>query len=169
MFVIRHFTIESVRPFAAVFLLSVALCLLCVTGLSQERLEPGDKDRCPVCGMYVDQYPNWISGITFKSGRRVFFDGPKDLFRYYLNMSKYEKDAAREDVVSIVVTDYYSTEPVNAKEAFFVLGSDVKGPMGKELVPLADRAQAETFLKDHQGEKILAFDEVTAAVLSQLR
>ena len=61
-----------------------------------------------MCGTYVDQYPNRISGITFKSGRRVFFDGPKDLFRYYLNLSKYEKDAAREDVVSIVVTDYYS-------------------------------------------------------------
>ena len=30
-----------------------------------------------------------------------------------------------------------------AKEAFFVIGSDVYGPMGHELIPFASKADAE--------------------------
>jgi nitrous oxide reductase accessory protein NosL len=32
--------------------------------------------------------------------------------------------------------------------------------MGHELIPLASRADAEEFLADHQGRRILRFDEV---------
>jgi nitrous oxide reductase accessory protein NosL len=40
----------------------------------------------------------------------------------------------------------------------FVTGSDVLGPMGKELVPILGREAAETFRRDHAGEKLLRFD-----------
>ena len=49
-----------------------------------------------------------------------------------------------------------------------MIGSDVLGPMGHELVPLATRADAEDFVKDHKGRRILRFDDVTAEVLAQL-
>ena len=119
--------------------------------------------------MYVDQYRNWLASIVFEEGRTVFFDGPKDMFRFYLNMSKYEKSATPEDITEIYVTDYYSTKLIDARKAFFVMGSDVKGPMGKELVPIGDKVQAETFLKDHGGQRILEFDQVTNAVFPELK
>lgn len=160
--------IEGKPYFAMTFLAAMFLCFA-ATGLPQEDDKPSNKDRCPVCGMYVDRHPHWIARIVLKDGRRVFFDGPKDMFRYYLNMSQYEKSATLEDISEIYVADYYSTKPIKASEAFFVVGSDVKGPMGKELVPLGNKAEAETFLKDHQGEKILEFDEVTSSVLPGLQ
>jgi nitrous oxide reductase accessory protein NosL len=36
------------------------------------------------------------------------------------------------------------------------------------LIPLASRADAEEFLRDHQGKRILRFEEVTRAVIAQL-
>ena len=58
------------------------------------------------------------------------------------------------------VTDYYSLEPIDGRAAFYVIGSDVFGPMGKELVPFARREDAEEFLRDHSGRRIIVFDEI---------
>ncbi len=43
-------------------------------------VRPGPKDKCPVCGMFVSRYPDWIASMRFKDGSSAFFDGPKDLF-----------------------------------------------------------------------------------------
>jgi nitrous oxide reductase accessory protein NosL len=40
--------------------------------------------------------------------------------------------------------------------------------MGHELVPLATQAEAEEFMRDHQGRRILRFDDVNPALLEQL-
>ncbi len=45
------------------------------------------------------------------------------------------------------------------------MGSDVVGPMGDDLIPVAEHA--ERFARDHGG-RVLAFDEVDAAVLDAL-
>ena len=66
------------------------------------------------------------------------------------------------------MTDFYSLGRIEAQKAFFVVGSDVLGPMGHELVPLATRADAEDFLKDHKGKRILGFAEVTRELAVKL-
>jgi nitrous oxide reductase accessory protein NosL len=66
----------------------------------------------------------------------------------------------QRDVAAVFVTDYYALEPIDAKSALYVVGSDVYGPMGKELIPFARRADAEEFLRDHGGRKIVRFGEV---------
>jgi nitrous oxide reductase accessory protein NosL len=71
-------------------------------------------------------------------------------------------------VASIAVTDYYAVEPIAARDAWYVVGSDVLGPMGHELVPLATEAEAKDFLRDHKGKAILRFDQVTPEWLSRL-
>jgi nitrous oxide reductase accessory protein NosL len=40
--------------------------------------------------------------------------------------------------------------------------------MGHELVPLASKEDAEDFLKEHKGRKILRFDEVARALPGRL-
>jgi nitrous oxide reductase accessory protein NosL len=119
---------------------------------------PGPKERCPVCGMFVAKYRNWIATAVFRDGTQVFFDGPKDMFRYYFKISTYGRRA--EEVEGLFVTEYYSTERLPVREVFFVTGSDVPGPMGQELVPVQGREAAESFFRDHRGEKILTFDGV---------
>jgi nitrous oxide reductase accessory protein NosL len=65
----------------------------------------------------------------------------------------------------VYVTDYYSTRPIDGRTASYVVGSDIMGPMGAELVPTADRSHAETLLKDHGGERVVGFGEVTAELV----
>ena len=126
-----------------------------------EPRPPGPGDRCAVCGMFVEKYHPWVATIAFADGAQVFFDGPKDLFRYLLDPEKFKvKDRA---ISEVYVTDYYRVRLIDAKTAFFVVGSDVMGPMGGELVPLEKRDDAETFALDHKGQEILEFDDMTLA------
>ena len=129
---------------------------------------PSAKDKCAVCGMFVAPYPNWLGVIVYKDGGRFFFDGPKDLFTYYLAPEKYGSARKGADIPGIYVKDYYSVAAIDGRKAFYVIGSDVRGPMGKELVPFAKKADADGFLKDHNGRKVLSFDEITRATLNSL-
>lgn len=129
---------------------------------------PGPGDKCPVCGMFVAKYPDWIGWAELSDGKRLVFDGPKDLFKFVLEPGRYLPSRTRADVKAVTVTDYYALAPVDARSASFVLGSDVYGPMGRELVPFAKRADAEEFLRDHHGARVLSFDEVTADLVGSL-
>jgi len=129
---------------------------------------PSARDKCAVCGMFVAPYPNWLGVIVYKDGGTFFFDGPKDLFTYYLAPEKYGPAGKRADIADIYVTDYYSVAAIDGRKAFYVIGSDVRGPMGKEPVPFAKKSDADGFLKDHHGKKVLSFDEITLATLKSL-
>ena len=129
---------------------------------------PSAKDKCPVCGMFVAPYPNWLGVVVYKDGGRSYFDGPKDLLTYYFAPEKYGSARTRADIADIYVTDYYSVSAIDGRKAFYVIGSDVRGPMGKELVPFAKKTDADGFLKDHHGKKVLSFDEITPATLKSL-
>lgn len=129
---------------------------------------PSAKDKCPVCGMFVSKYPDWTAVVTFKDSSSLFFDGAKDLFAYYHNIRKYTPTRNQGSISAIRVKDYYSLKPIDARQAQYVIGSDVYGPMGKELVPFEKPADAQAFLKDHRGKRILGFDEITPAILKTL-
>ena len=118
--------------------------------------------------MMVAPSPNWLTIIVFKDGTQAFFDGPKDMFRFYFDISKYRKNATVKDVAAIHVTDYYTTALVPAGDVLFVLGSDVRGPMGHELVPVKGKEAAESFRRDHHGKQILDFDEITRDVVAKI-
>jgi nitrous oxide reductase accessory protein NosL len=130
--------------------------------------DPAPRDLCPVCGMVVSKYPAWIGTVVYKDGHAHHFDGAKDLFKYLFDVSRYVKGHRVQDIVRIGVTEYYAVKRIDARIAWYVIGSDVLGPMGRELIPLASRADAEEFLHDHQGKRILRFEEVTRAVIDRL-
>ncbi len=129
---------------------------------------PPVQAKCPVCGMFVAKYPDWTGAVALRDGATVYFDGPKDLFAYYLNPGKYDRGRKRDDIVAVFVRDYYSLAFVDGRQAFYVVGSDVHGPMGKELVPFSKKTDADDFLRDHSGKKVLRFGEVTGATLKDL-
>lgn len=137
-------------------------------GLAQSQPKPGPKDLCPVCGMLVSKYPNWTAVVTWKNGHAHFFDGAKDMFKFLHDLPKYAAGHRKEEITGIYVTDFYNLERIDARKAIFVIGSDVLGPMGHELVPLANKTDAEDFLKDHKGKKSLDFNMVVADILVQI-
>ena len=148
--------------------------MICVLSLSYAvaaepgPLQPSKKDKCPVCGMFIYKYPDWVGEIIFKDGSMAFFDGAKDLFKYYFNLKKYNPEKTIKDIVSIYVTEYYDMKIIDAKNAFFVVGSDVYGPMGKELIPFVNKADAEAFQKDHKGKRILRFEDIKPDIIKKL-
>ena len=146
------------RAFAVLLTVFIGSNLTWVTPAA-EPARPTSSDRCKVCGMFVEKYRNWIAIVSFEDGAQLFFDGPKDMFKYILNPKKY--NGRTSGISGVFVTDYYSTRFIDAREAFFVAGSDVMGPMGHELVSIGNADDARTFLEDHAGTAILSFGEVT--------
>ena len=147
-----------------------AVLLIIGTGLAETKdpLQPAKKDKCPVCGMFVYKYPDWLAEIIFKDGSVDFFDGAKDLFKYYFSLNKYRPGKNKKDIAAIYVMEYYDMQLIDARKAFFVMGSDIYGPMGHELIPFAAEADARAFMKDHKGKRILRFQAITPKVIHKL-
>jgi copper chaperone NosL len=142
------------------------------TAISQAEdmapVKPGPKDKCPVCGMFIAKYPDFIAIISFKDGTHVFFDGVKDMMKYYFNLKRYSPGKKIEDMASLHVTDYYRLIPINGYTAFYVSGSDIYGPMGRELIPFENKKDAEEFLKNHHGRAVFGFQDITDGVVKGL-
>lgn len=154
--------------FQAAIVTVISLTLSATPDPSTAEKTSKPKGNCAVCGMYVANFPDWAASITFKDGAQAWFDGPKDLFTFLLALRRYAPKRTASEIITIQVKDYYGLKAIDARKAFFVLGSDVMGPMGKELVPFATEAAARDFLKDHRGRKILAFQEITSAAMKEL-
>lgn len=159
--------------YTQLFMKALLFCLMFVPALvlGEERAEfpdPGLKDTCPVCGMFVAKYPEWIATVLYRDGHAHHFDGAKDLFKYLLQFEKWAPGHDKADIVEIGVTEYYGLGRIRAKDAWYVIGSDVLGPMGHELIPLESREDAEEFLYDHAGTRIMRFDEVEYSLLEKL-
>jgi nitrous oxide reductase accessory protein NosL len=162
---------ERASPFPRYWLAALLLTLGLLSPVWSTDLQlpdPGPKDTCPVCGMFVALYPDWVATVLYKDGHAHHFDGAKDLFKYLLNLPKYAPDHQSADIAVIGVTEYYGVTRIDARAAWYVIGSDILGPMGHELVPLATQAGAEEFLKDHQGRRMVRFDEITVELLENL-
>lgn len=128
----------------------------------------GVRDKCPVCGMFIAKYPDWVASMTDKDGKIFFFDGVKDLCKFYFVPGKYGYKEPPAGWKDISVTDYYDVRPIDGRKAFYVIGSDVYGPMGKELIPFERKEDAREFLHDHHGTRIISFEEVTRDLLLSL-
>ncbi|MCK9545669.1 MAG: nitrous oxide reductase accessory protein NosL [Sulfurospirillaceae bacterium] len=132
---------------------------------SDRQIDVPKDAKCPVCGMFVAKYPKWAAYIKNEKGE-FYFDGVKDMMKFIFN----PKDYAHEpfEIIEAKVTDYYTLEALEAKDAFYVVGSDVYGPMGNELIPFSKESNAKTFRDDHKGKQIVSFDEITPELVKTL-
>ncbi len=152
-----------------ILILTIALTLSLWFSFSQgddrKPVKPSSKDKCPVCGMFVAKYPDFLAQVLFKDGSSAFFDGTKDMFKYYLDLKKYQPSKSVSDIDRIYVTNYYDLTLTDGRSAYYVLGSDIYGPMGRELIPFDKEADAKEFMKDHQGKSVLRFKEITPEII----
>ena len=156
-------------------ILSAGLAIFLVLTLSaglladQQSSEVSPDTRCSVCGMFVAKYPNWLARIQYDDpGKTQYFDGVKDMMVFYFNPQKFA-GPSREQIRQVMVKDYYALQWLSAKDAFFVIGSDIYGPMGHELIPFSSMAAAENFMQDHHGKEILTFDRITPELIDSMR
>ncbi|MCD4667553.1 MAG: nitrous oxide reductase accessory protein NosL, partial [Sulfurimonas sp.] len=122
-------------------------------------------EKCPVCGMFTYKYPRWAAQIFYKHDNHEHhysFDGVKDMMKFYFDPMAWGnyKTSTRENIINMLVTDYYSQKAIDARTAYYVIGSDIYGPMGNELIPFESEADAKSFYMDHRGTKIIQFDNI---------
>jgi copper chaperone NosL len=151
-----------------------ALVFLCLVAVStsifgQEVSTPSEKLKCPVCGMLVAMFADTNATIQFKDSSEVFvFDCSKCMFKYYLNLKKFNPSKTLADVASITVKDHYSREVLDAQKAYYVIWSLVYGPMGHEPIPFGKEEDARKFLKENRGKSIISFKDVNMRLIRRL-
>ena len=131
-----------------------------------EKIVVKEDDKCPVCGMFVHKHSHWAAKVYFENGEYAAFDGVKDMMKFIFEPQKYGQKEPK--IAKIQVSDYYTQNAIDAKSAFFVVGSDALGPMGNELIPFGDEDSAKSFKMDHKGEAILKFDEISKQIVCRL-
>lgn len=119
--------------------------------------------RCPVCGMFPANYPKWRTQIVFRNGSTTEFDSPYDLLRFLGNMARYDKQHTAADVAQILVTDYAKRNRIDGRQAHYLSGSSIRGPMGPDLPAFANKADAE-FLARTAGGRVLNFEQAAREV-----
>ncbi|MGD9331579.1 MAG: nitrous oxide reductase accessory protein NosL [Desulfobacterales bacterium] len=150
------------------------LLMIPATGLTEgpapgrETLGPGGgmridaHDRCPVCAMLPIRYPRFAAAIERRDARTYYFCSPGCMLRAWLQPDLFLGISA-ELLKRPLVLEYLSGETLDAREVFWVSGSDVVGPMGPALVPLKNRTHLEAFRRRHGGQHVFRLKELNHA------
>lgn len=157
---------KAVKILAAMVLMVALAASAMAAGVKPVKIR--ESDKCPVCGMFVAKYPDFAAQILFRDGSYAVFDGVKDMLKYQFNLRQYAPGKKKSDIAAVYVTNYYTLKLIDGYRACYVSGSDVFGPMGKELICFDKKSDAAEFMKDHKGRSILTYNEINASVLKSL-
>ncbi|MCX5862036.1 MAG: nitrous oxide reductase accessory protein NosL [Desulfomonile sp.] len=113
---------------------------------------------CPVCNMKADTGSLGPAAVVFNDRKVVAFDGAGDFFRYLLDPAKFGFELS--NIKSFFVSEYGTKKIVDAKQAYYVTGSDTSGGMGFEAVPFSKKEEAEKFKTEHHGKTVVSYSEV---------
>ena len=150
-------TTNHLRPMIA-FAIAALLCFITAAAHAETSAPtaypaqtiPADRG-CATCGMYPAHYPQWQQQLIFKDKSMAAFDGGKCLFRFLLNMATYDARHTLADVAMIWVKDFNTGAWTDGTKAFYVVGSNVMGPMGKEIIPFTTQEAAQKFQQQNGG------------------
>ncbi|MFC7134445.1 MULTISPECIES: nitrous oxide reductase accessory protein NosL [Salinibaculum] len=145
-------------------------------------------DQCEVCGMVIPNHPGPTTQIFYAdrqpSGHEnpARFDSTWEAFQYdferqnrgWKRQAFYVTDYSAVDYElstdagdTLISTHVEAADFVEASDVTFVVGSDVKGAMGRDLIAFSDRADAEAFQGEWGGD-LSTFDEVTEQTIAGL-
>ena len=142
-----------------------------IKDISKEYKIDFDKNTtCLVRHIQLYKNPKWVAKIELKNGKVAYFCSPKSMFEFYFQPGKWYEFGVRkeEDFAKIIVTDFNTLKPINAKEAYFVYGSRVTSPAGDDLVAFSSKKEAQEFVKQYGGSRIFSFDKVPSGLIKLL-
>jgi copper chaperone NosL len=129
-------------------------------------------DECHLCGMLISNFSGpkgelFRKGITEADGDSVKkFCSTRDMFSFYLDPEN------KRNVTTMLVHDM-SKSPwetpndayfIDARNAWFVAGSNKTGAMGETLASFSQQVDAQTFANEFGG-KVINFSQVDLSVL----
>jgi nitrous oxide reductase accessory protein NosL len=118
------------------------------------------EQRCKHCGMKIDPSSAWRATLVATDGTSTSFDTPRCALTSWRS--------GKPQAVLVQVQEYYERRWRSGEELRFVIGGDVVGPMGPDLVPV-DPTRATKFIQDHGADRALRLDEVTMDVLAGIK
>lgn len=118
------------------------------------------EQRCKHCGMKIDPASAWRADLVATDGTTTSFDTPRCALTSWRS--------GKSQAASLRVQEYYERTWRSADELRFVIGGDVVGPMGPDLVPV-EPSRATKFIQDHGADRALRVDEITADVLAAMK
>jgi nitrous oxide reductase accessory protein NosL len=124
--------------------------------------EPTEKDGCTVCGMYPARYPEHKCQIWDNDGKTLHFCSTKCMVNFNADPAQYVEEPAGTKMAW--VTLYADGMYESAFGAYYVVGSDINGPMGREAIPFKLKKDAEEFVKANGG-KIVGFSQLTPSLI----
>jgi len=119
--------------------------------------------KCPLCSMYPARYPKFNCQIVFKDGSYEAFDSAIGLLVYLHFPDK--TGLKLKAVTGIYFKDYLKGGWLEAEKAFFVTGSEIRGPMGIQFLPVDSQQAAEEIKKQANGKDIIHFKMINQQYL----
>ncbi|MBL3555405.1 MULTISPECIES: nitrous oxide reductase accessory protein NosL [Marinobacter] len=128
-------------------------------------------DECHVCGMAITRFPGPKGeAITAREEKVNKFCSTRDMFSWALQPENAKRDHTLY-VHDMAQTDWEhpdDTALIDAREAFFVVGSERTGAMGPTLASFASEESANDFADEFGGE-VVQFNDVIMDHLTQDR
>lgn len=127
-------------------------------------------DECHVCGMLIIDWPGAKGqSINKQSGETLKFCSTVDLFSWWLQPEN-KTVQAQIYVHDMAKTHWDHPEDehlVDARSAWYVIGSDLMGAMGPTLVSFANETTAQN-LAQESGGRVLRFADIDLSVLQEI-
>jgi copper chaperone NosL len=124
--------------------------------------EPTEKDACTVCGMHPASYPKHNAQIWAMDGSTLHFCSTQCIINFNADPLKYVKETTKTKMAWVTVFSDGMYE--SAFGTYYVVGSQVNGPMGKEAIPFKLKMDADEFVKANGGE-IVSFQQLTPQLI----
>lgn len=121
-------------------------------------VEPSEQDRCVVCNMVPAKYPKFNAQALTADKKRFHLCSTQCLFELLKEPRKY--GAGTNEVGDVWVHDYVSGRYLFGKNAYYVVGSKILGPMGYEAIAFDLKSEAMDFIRENGGQ-VLKFNNVT--------
>ncbi len=152
-------TLRSRRAYSLALMVALAACGKAPT--STTPVEIGDDTACALDGMLLRDYPGPKAQLQYAESEPEFFCDTVEMFSMLLKpeqarrvVAAYTQDMAKAD------WDQPIDQWIDARQAFYVQGSDMMGSMGPTFAAFGRREDAEAFARKHGG-KVLRYEEVT--------
>jgi nitrous oxide reductase accessory protein NosL len=133
--------------------------------LQQKRLKKGKisvpdaQVSCGNCGMHPAKYPQFRSQMNGKGIETIHFCSTKCLIQKKATLTGKGRSAW--------VTVYPDGDTEFAEGLYYVIGSDVMGPMGPDALPFRKRHDAVEFTTSHGGE-IKTYQELKPSLFGEM-
>jgi len=125
--------------------------------------EPDAETRCTVCGMYPARYPEHRCQVTSNDGATHHFCSSQCLVSFLAAPKEYLSKGVKIKSVWVTIPQEQSYE--YAMGLYYLVGSSIMGPMGKEALPYRSKAVAEAAAVKHGG-KVVRFNGLTPQLVS---